>query len=164
MIDPYFLERELGDRWYYKASPICRQCGYDLTGNESKRCPECGTEFTFKELAEYVEQVRIDVRELELVNLWFRSAFRCGAAGVALLVAGLVFAGQGAFRLEKAAQALAFLCGLAGPLVCSGLMLVYRLPEWARQPARQCLDYDKAAAAAIVGAAVMCAALIFLLT
>lgn len=22
---------------------LCRQCGYDLTGNESGRCPECGT-------------------------------------------------------------------------------------------------------------------------
>jgi hypothetical protein len=26
----------------YKA-PLCRHCGYDLTGNVSGRCPECGT-------------------------------------------------------------------------------------------------------------------------
>ena len=23
--------------------PLCEKCGYDLTGNESGRCPECGT-------------------------------------------------------------------------------------------------------------------------
>lgn len=25
---------------------VCRKCGYDLTGNMSGRCPECGTAFT----------------------------------------------------------------------------------------------------------------------
>ncbi len=25
--------------------PICIKCGYDLTGNESGACPECGTRF-----------------------------------------------------------------------------------------------------------------------
>jgi hypothetical protein len=26
----------------------CQTCGYDLTGNESGRCPECGVEVTAK--------------------------------------------------------------------------------------------------------------------
>jgi len=34
-------------RWYTGPSHFqgggCRQCGYDLTGNLSGRCPECGT-------------------------------------------------------------------------------------------------------------------------
>ena len=25
--------------------PYCHECGYDLTGTESTRCPECGTPF-----------------------------------------------------------------------------------------------------------------------
>lgn len=33
-------ERIVSDR------PICSECGYDLTGNESGVCPECGTEAT----------------------------------------------------------------------------------------------------------------------
>lgn len=28
---------------YGGSDSLCRQCGYDLTGNESGRCPECGT-------------------------------------------------------------------------------------------------------------------------
>lgn len=33
-----FLRRELLAR----GVPICLYCGYDLTGNTSRRCPECG--------------------------------------------------------------------------------------------------------------------------
>ncbi len=27
----------------------CMQCGYDMTGNQSKRCPECGTKYVYGE-------------------------------------------------------------------------------------------------------------------
>jgi rubrerythrin len=27
----------------FTARPLCRECGYDLTGNLSGQCPECGT-------------------------------------------------------------------------------------------------------------------------
>jgi rubrerythrin len=29
--------------WYWGKSETCRRCGYDLTGNTSGVCPECGT-------------------------------------------------------------------------------------------------------------------------
>ena len=30
--------------WYWGEPTECRECGYDLTGNTSGRCPECGWE------------------------------------------------------------------------------------------------------------------------
>lgn len=33
----------LGGLPQYARHPFCRECGYDLTGNTSGRCPECGT-------------------------------------------------------------------------------------------------------------------------
>jgi predicted Zn-ribbon and HTH transcriptional regulator len=30
--------------WYWGVPDVCRKCGYDLTGNTSGRCPECGAE------------------------------------------------------------------------------------------------------------------------
>ena len=29
-------------RWRRQRKGLCRMCGYDLTGNASRRCPECG--------------------------------------------------------------------------------------------------------------------------
>jgi hypothetical protein len=38
----------LEDHWRWRPAPpdVCRQCGYNLTGNVSGRCPECGTDVT----------------------------------------------------------------------------------------------------------------------
>ena len=35
--------------WYWGEPTECRECGYDLTGNTSGRCPECGWELTHPE-------------------------------------------------------------------------------------------------------------------
>ena len=38
-------------RWFYGPThyaPFCTRCGYDLTGNTSGRCPECGTALSFE--------------------------------------------------------------------------------------------------------------------
>ena len=32
--------------WYWGEPAECRECGYDLTGNTSGRCPECGWELS----------------------------------------------------------------------------------------------------------------------
>lgn len=32
----------LVSRWRFSTDALCRRCGYNLTGNESGRCPECG--------------------------------------------------------------------------------------------------------------------------
>jgi len=38
----YFLERWFARDRMRRAKGLCRNCGYDLTGNVSGVCPECG--------------------------------------------------------------------------------------------------------------------------
>ena len=38
--------------WYWGEPEKCHKCGYDLTGNESGVCPECGTRQTWSPPAE----------------------------------------------------------------------------------------------------------------
>jgi hypothetical protein len=37
--------RRPAQRWWRKRKGWCLECGYDLTGNRSGRCSECGTRF-----------------------------------------------------------------------------------------------------------------------
>lgn len=46
----YFLLRWERLRWLRIHSPICRKCGYDLTGNQSGYCSECGLKISKKKL------------------------------------------------------------------------------------------------------------------
>ena len=39
------IQRSLREQLAESGIPVCIQCGYDLTGNESGMCPECGNEF-----------------------------------------------------------------------------------------------------------------------
>ncbi len=48
----YLVSRTVYDRirwrWVFDVSrPHCLQCGYDLTGNTSRVCPECGRKLQF---------------------------------------------------------------------------------------------------------------------
>ncbi|RIK63002.1 MAG: hypothetical protein DCC65_16515 [Planctomycetota bacterium] len=39
----YVAAKVLSRRWTFDTTvPICNECGYNLTGNTSDRCPECG--------------------------------------------------------------------------------------------------------------------------
>lgn len=39
----WIVQRHLMQRYLWQRLPhLCNQCGYDLTGNTSGRCPECG--------------------------------------------------------------------------------------------------------------------------
>lgn len=81
---------------YYKAvSPgLCRKCGYDLTGNTSGRCPECGESFEARdadaneELAGWsfdVDEVSAGVYRVEGSDAQGRSVQATGADPDALL-------------------------------------------------------------------------------
>jgi predicted amidophosphoribosyltransferase len=39
------IQRSLRQQLLTAGIPICIACGYDLTANESGRCPECGKPF-----------------------------------------------------------------------------------------------------------------------
>ena len=50
--------RWLGYHVELPVDPLCSHCGYDLRGNVSMVCPECGRQFTFAELGVTAEAFR----------------------------------------------------------------------------------------------------------
>jgi hypothetical protein len=46
-----------------KTGIVCPNCGYNLTGLQSTRCPECGTQYTLDELLASQPSRRADVAD-----------------------------------------------------------------------------------------------------
>ena len=90
-------EHILRDEWQATVPPICPDCGYDLRGLQTFRCPECGARPTHRELRRAAEDTRRVMDELESLHGtlrigWWIAAFTTAAiAGLAYLdMGGLV--------------------------------------------------------------------------
>ena len=144
------LGRPIESGWGEKLPPICPGCGYNLTGLESARCPECGRYVSWTELRANAKAVYYALRQVEDVNDML-------GVGVALNVAALLLILI--FFLISWGEGLARVVGffLALGALGAGLQVfrVRRFPEWAAEflPARP--NYLKAIAIVMFALLVM---------
>ena len=85
-IEEPHLKRMAGDPWIYKLPPICPQCGYNLTGLTSPRCPECGRVFHRKEVEQRARELSHEMLRLKDVN-------EVPGCGLKVVIGGFVFFG-----------------------------------------------------------------------
>ncbi len=64
--------------------PFCLNCGYNLIGAVSSRCPECGTHFDAHEWRRLATVLKRQRQEFEEAATWVKLG--CKAAGIALAV------------------------------------------------------------------------------
>jgi hypothetical protein len=148
------IERLLGDEWTEVLPPICLDCGYDLTGLPSRRCPECGNIFIRGEVRQQARRIRNELRQLrttrDLVRLGWFIGLGTTVAMVGLGLLGFVnrgFASMGAV--------FGFMAGI--PTIGLGLQVlrVLRLPAWARERIEDGPDIYKGVGLAILGLGMM---------
>jgi len=142
--------------WREKLPPICPQCGYNLTGIESGRCPECGRGIVWSELRINARTVYHALRQAEDVNDLINVGVYTGVAAIVIVL--LFFALDWAVGLSRV---VAFLFAIA-TLGC-GLQVfrLRRFPEWTQDYLTQRPNYLKAAALLLVAIAAI-ALVIFL--
>lgn len=132
--------------WREKLPPICPGCGYNLTGIESTRCPECGRAVLWTELRTNARTLYHALRQVEDVNDVLTFGTYLGASALAIV---------GGFCALGWAVGLARVVGfvLALGTIGTGLQVfrVQRFPEWATDLLPQRPNYLRAACVVLMG-------------
>jgi hypothetical protein len=128
-IDPRQLEKMAEASMPPRLPPICPQCGYNLTGLNSNRCPECGHVFMRRDVARISQEMNTMIGRF---RNW-RSRIRAGAC-VALAAGALLGIGK---LVGDPVESLARTATVFGGLIAFGLgmnvLLIYRYPSFVRE-------------------------------
>lgn len=115
--------------WHLPLPPTCRKCGYNLTGLDSNRCPECGREFKWKE-------VRLRTARIWSLTLRLRHANEDAMLGLKLAGGGLLFYGLALLTQSLVVIVIAKICGFVASVLSvvlgSQVLNLRRVPVWAR--------------------------------
>ncbi|GMU38620.1 MAG: hypothetical protein KJ057_03975 [Phycisphaerae bacterium] len=133
MIETHDLDLMMGDDWRQSMPPVCLECGYDLTGSVSDRCPECGIYFSRRELSEYINSLKLELRVLRSVNDWIKAGFWLALIALACLVLGWVVGRMYVPLISPLGRLMACVFALPGFCLSLSVIRVYRLPAWSRQ-------------------------------
>jgi hypothetical protein len=154
------LERMIGNPRPGPIPPFCVNCGYNLTGAVSPRCPECGAYFSPKEWKVKAREALQRVQDIKDANQWARWGMWITAGGAGLLLIGLLMPGS---CLALFGLVPAMLAGLMGLSMGIGVLRVPPLPHWVSDELAPQRDYPLALSGMILGGSIMAGAIVALL-
>ncbi|MFQ5413166.1 MAG: hypothetical protein ACE5E6_01780 [Phycisphaerae bacterium] len=129
---------------------FCLQCGYNLHGLPTPRCPECGHVHSRREWNRRLADIRQLKTQVEWASEWAGLAMGFAAGGAALWLLGLLL-GLGGGMAGALGCLAAIVCGFCATFLGLGVFRAKRLPPWAYERLRAKPRYEMAAGAIAIG-------------
>lgn len=136
---------------------VCLSCGYDMRGNQSGVCPECGEPFVFRDWERAVRDVKQQITEIEGGLLGARYAWIIAVVGIAVRGAGILLLQGSCFG--TLIRVLGFAAGVAAVLLSLNVFRIGKIPSWARDHVEVQPAYGSALVG-IVGGATLIASVV----
>jgi|GEM_PF-3069548 len=139
--------------------PVCLGCGYDMRGNQSGVCPECGKPFVYSKWERAVRDVEQQIADLE-GGLWgARYAWIVTVVAIAVRGAGILLLQGSCFG--QLIRVMGFVAGAVALLLSFNVFRVTRLPPWARSHLKVQPAYGSAMVGIVGGIALITASIMF---
>ncbi len=124
-IDPKHLTSMTGGQEHKVIPSICQQCGYNLTGAVSDRCPECGHNIIPKQQKEIENQLLQNIEELKNANKNAQTGLYISFVGAGALLVSLLLSGS---CVSIALKGIAFVAGFTSIFLGLGVFRARRIP------------------------------------
>ena len=138
---------------------VCLACGYDLRGNVSRRCPECGVAFVEREWERAVRDAKARIDEVETYLRWVPWGLRVAVVSIVLRLFGLALFHGTCF--DSLTRGIALLGGIAAVLMAANVLRVRQIPTWALSHLKTVPDRFSAALGVGCGLASIASAIFF---
>lgn len=128
-VDVRDIDRMLGDPWREPIPPHCPRCGFNLSGADGVRCPECGGTYIRRVVADYARRLQFEMKRLQAMNRHVALGAKIAACGLALLGLGILRQ-KATPSLGEATRVIGVVAGVLSIALGLNVLRIKRLPDW----------------------------------
>jgi len=139
--------------------PVCLSCGYDMRGNQSGNCPECGQAFIYSHWERAERDVKQQISDVDSGLASARYAWIVAVAGIAIRGASILLL-EGSC-MGTLIRVLGFLTGIVAICLSLNIFRAGKLPVWARDHLARSPAYGSAIVGIVGGIALIVAGIVF---
>lgn len=121
------------DSWDQAIPPTCGDCGYNLLGLRSNRCPECGASIDLNYAQQRIREMKTTLSLLSTANRKFKISLGIAIGGWLLLLLVRMPPGWMPTIVWSSLGGVAILGALVGAIMAYPVLHVRKLPPWARE-------------------------------